>query len=157
MRNGIIDWGWTPLDIIMIHQIKLKPTDYISILEDGIKEGKVENIIFAMHSKNFPLDSANIFACLRESGSVIVRVLDDFFTCCCYEEAIIDKNRARIFLPTLKEQRRKIEFKMRKDKRFILGSGVAEYTSGKGKEDLEKIKIELKNRNFILYKTEKKE
>ena len=51
-----------------------------------------------------------------------------------------------------------IDFKQQRDKRFIMENGYGEYGTSIDDSDFEKIKSELiKDRNFILYKTEKKQ
>lgn len=152
-NDSLIRWGWSPLDIIIIHLVKREPNEYIDFFKTNVYNGSIRNAVFAMHSKNFSLDSNYIFFCLREGDGIIVKVLNDQYTCCCQEETLINKNRAKFYLNTLEEQRERISFKLKNETHFRIGQGIVEYFSNKGVDDLEKIKKELLNeRNFVRYK-----
>ena len=69
----------------------------------------------------------------------------------------IDSIRKNYYLEPLKELRKKAEFHYERDRRFGFGGYSGKYDTDKGEEDLLKIKTELLEQGFILYKKLKSE
>ena len=91
-------------------------------------------------------------SCFGRMQRVFIQVENELFTCCCEKEEKIDRLRKKYFLEPLQERRLKAEFHYEKDRRFNMGGCSATYYTDNGEEDLLKIKEELLEQGFVVYK-----
>lgn len=144
--------GWSPWDVLLIHQIKKKTTKYIQFLEKSFYAGLMQRGDFVMQSMNFAADNRYVFRCFRAGNTDVIRVSDELYTCCCEEERLINANRSRIFLPSLSYSLKMMDYRLTHGDFFLLGSLPSYYPYVIEPIEIEKLKQELKEQKFILYR-----
>lgn len=129
--------GWSPLDIILIHQVKLNNSKFKSLFETYVHQGKMQNSLLAMHSTNFDNDSFYLFRCFNFGIGDFMTIGQDVFSCGEDLEKIINNNRKRIYLPNFAFSILSADFR-KKNTKFILGAKPLLYTdlNLKQQEDL---------------------
>ncbi|MFZ1582253.1 MAG: hypothetical protein WAT26_13975 [Saprospiraceae bacterium] len=129
--------GWSPLDVILIHQVKLFNSKYKDFFEKSVLDGSMENKVLAMHSTNFLNDSNYIFKCFYLGNCDVLKIGKHYFTCGEDLEILVNKNRLRIFMPPLSHSIKSVQLKLLYSD-FKIGYKPAVY------ENLDEFKIDKK-------------
>ncbi|MBP6235980.1 MAG: hypothetical protein KA270_11930 [Saprospiraceae bacterium] len=142
--------GWSPLDIILIHQVKLDKSKFKSLFEKYVHHGKMHNTKLAMHSTNFDNDSFYLFRCFNFGMGDFIKIGQDVFTCGDDLEKLINNNRQRIHLPNLAFSIISADFRKRNTK-FILGAKPMFYTDLDFKQQ-DDLRADLLSKGYRLIK-----
>lgn len=151
-NDTTISRSWNSLTVLLIHQVKNHPVQFAAILEDFLHKGQIRRGIFESHSKNFyPPDQykLNCFGLLQK---LFIQVKDEVYTCCCEAAVQIDALRAQYYMEPLEELKIKAVFHYERDSRFRFGGYAAKYDDPETEEEARKIKAELLEQEFILFK-----
>lgn len=140
------DTGWSPFDVIMIHQVKLRPTKHKRFFEESVSNGSMANTVLSMHSTNFDGDSSYLFRCFFFGIADIQSVGEDWFSCGEELEKIVNLNRERIFMPNLNHSIKSAYFRDKKTP-YLIGKGPI-FFSDMSDEQLEELRVELKESGY---------
>lgn len=109
----ISSWS-SPFNILWIHFTKNWPVESENILRQAMEKGRIRNSYYVAHAMNFFPDPKFEFHCFRTGALTYYIVDQEFFTCCCEKEALIDENRKRVAYTPVKLEKRKIAYEVKR-------------------------------------------
>ncbi|MEN9610825.1 MAG: hypothetical protein RLZZ628_1639 [Bacteroidota bacterium] len=150
--DTVLSGNWSPFDVLLIHQIKRKNQKYIDFLEKSVLKGLMQNTVFVMHSTNFAENPAYEFRCMKAGNTDVIRVADELYTCCCEQEQLMNRNRKRLFLSPSEHTLKMMDYQLNEGDDFIVGRTPSFYPDVVKLDAINKLKKELKEEKFILYR-----
>ena len=145
--------GASKFSALLIHQVKRHPVKYEIYLRELVLSGKMSPRAYAFQSSNFLKNDSTKLNCYQAVQGQLIQVGAELYICDDQEIEMIDKNRLKIYLETLAEQRMKFEYYYERDRSYLLGGHVFTFGEGMNVGEAAKIKKELKTEGFILYRT----
>lgn len=146
-QKDVFPIGWSPLDVILIHQVKFFKNKYKIFFESAVLNGKMRNSVLLSHATNFGQDSQYLFRCFYYGIGDILKIGNKCFTCGKNLEDKVNFNRRRIFYPPLNHSIRGTALK-KELSQFYLASNPLNYTELKSKEGKNRLIAELVNQGY---------
>jgi hypothetical protein len=144
--------GWSDFSILLIHQVKRDRTMFSKYLRSLVLRGRMSPSDYAARSVDFsPLDSIRL-NCYQQVGAQLIQVRDTLYICSDEDIKLIDAQRAELYLPSLADQRKKIEYYYEKDRSFLISGHAFTFSGVVTDEEADPIIKDLRNNGFIPYK-----
>jgi hypothetical protein len=152
MTNDSTFYLTAPIDFLLIHMMKNGHRDMIPRLLEFVHSGDMAAVKLVTLSAYFGGDPAYIYGCNNNNQVVIVQIKDELYTCSEEKEALVNKNRANIYLESVADLKRKIDYNFRVDKRFKLNVSYAISILDPYSPNLDKIRARLLENQLVMFK-----
>ncbi len=85
-------------------------------------------------------------------GAGKFQVADELYTCCCEQEQLMNKNRNRLFLSPSEHTLKMMDYQLNEGDDFSVGRPPSFYPDVVKLDAINKLKKELKEEKFVLYR-----